>query len=40
MKETVGFIGLGGMGLAMATNLLKAGFNIKFGPMSPVIGKW
>jgi outer membrane immunogenic protein len=21
-------------------NLLKAGFNIKFGPMSPVIGKW
>ena len=26
MKETVGFIGLGGMGLPMATNLLKAGF--------------
>src|SRR5258706_2958822 len=26
MKETVGFIGLGGMALAMATNLLKAGF--------------
>ena len=29
MKETVGFIGLGGMGLAMATNLLKAGFNLR-----------
>src|SRR5207237_3530227 len=28
MKETVGFIGLGGMGLAMATNLLKAGFDL------------
>jgi len=28
MKETVGFIGLGGMGLAMATNLLKAGFGL------------
>ncbi len=26
MKETIGFIGLGGMGLAMATNLVKAGF--------------
>jgi 3-hydroxyisobutyrate dehydrogenase-like beta-hydroxyacid dehydrogenase len=26
MKETIGFIGLGGMSLAMATNLLKAGF--------------
>src|SRR5260370_3271070 len=29
MKETVGFIGLGGMGLAMATNLLKAGFGVR-----------
>src|ERR1700719_4658264 len=29
MKETVGFIGLGGMGLAMATNLLKAGFRLR-----------
>jgi len=29
VKETVGFIGLGGMGLAMATNLLKAGFNLR-----------
>jgi 3-hydroxyisobutyrate dehydrogenase-like beta-hydroxyacid dehydrogenase len=29
MKETVGFIGLGGMGLAMATNLLKAGFGLR-----------
>jgi 3-hydroxyisobutyrate dehydrogenase-like beta-hydroxyacid dehydrogenase len=28
MKETIGFIGLGGMGLAMATNLLKAGFGL------------
>jgi 3-hydroxyisobutyrate dehydrogenase-like beta-hydroxyacid dehydrogenase len=28
-KETVGFIGLGGMGLAMATNLLKAGFGLR-----------
>src|SRR5256885_5938980 len=29
MKETVGFIGLGDMGLAMATNLLKAGFGLR-----------
>jgi 3-hydroxyisobutyrate dehydrogenase-like beta-hydroxyacid dehydrogenase len=29
MQETVGFIGLGGMGLAMATNLLKAGFGLR-----------
>src|SRR5947209_5810156 len=29
MKETVGFIGLGGMGLAMATNLTKAGFGLR-----------
>src|SRR5260370_38031238 len=29
MKETIGFIGLGGMGLAMATNLLKAGFGLR-----------
>src|SRR5438552_6495678 len=29
MKETVGFVGLGGMGLAMATNLLKAGFGLR-----------
>jgi 3-hydroxyisobutyrate dehydrogenase-like beta-hydroxyacid dehydrogenase len=29
MKETVGFIGLGAMGLAMATNLLKAGFGLR-----------
>src|ERR1022692_3071914 len=29
MKETIGFIGLGGMGLAMATNLLKAGFDLR-----------
>jgi 3-hydroxyisobutyrate dehydrogenase-like beta-hydroxyacid dehydrogenase len=28
MKETVGFIGLGSMGLAMASNLLKAGFGL------------
>jgi 3-hydroxyisobutyrate dehydrogenase-like beta-hydroxyacid dehydrogenase len=28
MKETVGFIGLGGMGLATATNLAKAGFGL------------
>jgi 3-hydroxyisobutyrate dehydrogenase-like beta-hydroxyacid dehydrogenase len=28
MKETVGFIGLGNMGLAMATTLLKAGFGL------------
>src|SRR5277367_5687644 len=28
MKETIGFIGLGGMGLAMATNLVKAGFGL------------
>jgi 3-hydroxyisobutyrate dehydrogenase-like beta-hydroxyacid dehydrogenase len=29
MKETIGFIGLGGMGLAMATNILKAGFGLR-----------
>jgi 3-hydroxyisobutyrate dehydrogenase-like beta-hydroxyacid dehydrogenase len=29
MKETIGFIGLGNMGLAMATNLLKAGFGLR-----------
>src|SRR5271165_7607116 len=29
MKETVGFIGLGNMGLAMAANLLKAGFGLR-----------
>jgi 3-hydroxyisobutyrate dehydrogenase-like beta-hydroxyacid dehydrogenase len=29
MKETIGFIGLGGMGLAMATNLVKAGFGLR-----------
>src|SRR5262245_43080946 len=29
MKETIGFIGLGGMGMAMATNLLKAGFRLR-----------
>src|ERR1700676_5592841 len=29
MKEIVGFIGLGNMGLAMATNLLKAGFGLR-----------
>jgi 3-hydroxyisobutyrate dehydrogenase-like beta-hydroxyacid dehydrogenase len=29
MKETIGFIGLGGMGLAMATNLLKSGFRLR-----------
>src|SRR5437763_6563912 len=29
MKETVGFIGLGGMGLPMAANLSKAGFGLR-----------
>ena len=29
MAETVGFIGLGGMGLAMATNVLKASFGLR-----------
>src|SRR5881392_2930395 len=29
MKETVGFIGLGGMCLSMATSLLKAGFGLR-----------
>jgi 3-hydroxyisobutyrate dehydrogenase-like beta-hydroxyacid dehydrogenase len=28
-RETVGFIGLGNMGLAMATNLLKSGFGLR-----------
>jgi 3-hydroxyisobutyrate dehydrogenase-like beta-hydroxyacid dehydrogenase len=29
LKETIGFIGLGNMGAAMATNLLKAGFSVR-----------
>src|SRR6266404_8801603 len=29
MKETIGFIGLGGMGLAIATNLSQAGFGLR-----------
>jgi len=29
MKETVGFIGLGNMGLTIAANLLKAGFGLR-----------
>src|ERR1700684_2877392 len=29
MKDTIGFIGLGGMGLGMATNLSKAGFGLR-----------
>src|ERR1700682_6363508 len=29
MKETIGFIGLGGRGLAMATNLSKAGYGLR-----------
>ena len=29
MSETIGFIGLGGMGSAMAANLIKAGFRVK-----------
>src|SRR6266404_8421121 len=29
MKETIGFIGLGGMGRAMATTLVKAGFGLR-----------
>ena len=29
MKETIGFVGLGAMGLAMATHLLKAGFGLR-----------
>jgi 3-hydroxyisobutyrate dehydrogenase-like beta-hydroxyacid dehydrogenase len=29
MKEPIGFIGLGSMGLAVATNLLKAGFGLR-----------
>ncbi len=29
MKETIGFIGLGNMGLAMAVNLLKAGYGLR-----------
>ena len=28
-KETIGFIGLGNMGLGIATNLLKAGFGLR-----------
>src|SRR5882672_7439236 len=29
MKQTIGFIGLGGMGLPIANNLLKAGFSLR-----------
>ena len=29
MSEAIGFIGLGGMGSAMAANLIKAGFKLK-----------
>jgi 3-hydroxyisobutyrate dehydrogenase-like beta-hydroxyacid dehydrogenase len=29
MKEAIGFVGLGGMGAAMAANLLKAGFAVR-----------
>src|ERR1700758_1522775 len=29
MKETIGLIGLGAMGLAVATNLVKAGFGLR-----------
>jgi 3-hydroxyisobutyrate dehydrogenase-like beta-hydroxyacid dehydrogenase len=29
LKETVGFVGLGNMGLALASNLLKAGFGVR-----------
>ena len=29
MAETVGFIGLGGMGAAMAANLLEAGYRLR-----------
>jgi 3-hydroxyisobutyrate dehydrogenase-like beta-hydroxyacid dehydrogenase len=29
MKQTVGFIGLGGMGSALTLNLLKAGFDVR-----------
>ena len=29
MSETIGFIGLGGMGSAMAANLIKAGFSVR-----------
>jgi len=29
MKETIGFVGLGSMGLAMASNLLKAGYGLR-----------
>jgi 3-hydroxyisobutyrate dehydrogenase-like beta-hydroxyacid dehydrogenase len=29
MTQTIGFVGLGNMGLAMAGNLLKAGFGLR-----------
>jgi 3-hydroxyisobutyrate dehydrogenase-like beta-hydroxyacid dehydrogenase len=35
MKEPVGFVGLGAMGLAMAANLLKAGFPLRVWNRSP-----
>src|SRR4051812_9054923 len=35
MQETLGFIGLGGMGLALATNLLRAGFGLRVYNRSP-----
>ncbi len=35
MNETVGFIGLGGMGAAMAANLLRAGYGVRVWNRSP-----
>lgn len=35
MKETVGFVGLGGMGAAMAANLLKAGYAVRVWNRTP-----
>ncbi len=35
MKETVGFVGLGGMGAAMAANLLRAGYPLRVWNRTP-----
>src|SRR4051794_6060843 len=35
MKETLGFVGLGGMGAAMAANLLKAGYGLRISNRTP-----
>lgn len=35
MNETIDFIGLGGVGLAIATNLLRSGFGVRVSIRTP-----